>query len=428
MRKGSFSVERRSSNTDYHNTRLKSPKYLIETDKNFDGNYYKKNYEYDEFLDIAQKLYQETVKQKMQKKQIENLFQEAVISLEKHHTEHDIYLLFKDLKKEYGGHELINLAIHRDEGHFLKDGIEFYPTKHILFKNGNWYITKDLQYARTNEDFCIKVDINQYEKVYNYHAHAVFSMFDLDKGKSARMSKKDMSSRIKFVSDKLGMLYAPGKNRLVKKHINQHKQDLSEQRNIKVQQLATQKDLKEENKKLRAMLQEQKASRPEYAQLEQINKDLKQKIKDKNLTIEDLKLTLDDFKSLFNEEKQKLELELDKQRKATDRQVNEAQKLLSQERLKNDELVQKVTKLEQEVYKYKSWFEELNKLLTKKMNSIEDIYNAVKSKLKTGYENIFEKINSDTSKYYEKNFGSTNDKEVNDNKPTKWVRKRDKNR
>ncbi|WP_044418514.1 hypothetical protein [Halarcobacter anaerophilus] len=54
------------------------------------------------------------------------------------------------------------------------------------------------------------------------------------------------------------------------------------------QDLAKQKDLKEEIAKLRIELKENAAVREDYAKLEQLNKELKELIKDKNLTIEEL--------------------------------------------------------------------------------------------------------------------------------------------
>ncbi len=178
MRKGSFSVEKVTSFTIDHNTRKSKPRYLIGLENR--DNIYEEYYTYDDFQELAEKRYQEVVKQKMQKSQKENLFEEAVISLEEHHTIDDVKNLFKELKKEFTGHTLINLAIHNDEGHFEKNGIEYYPTKHILKKDDGWYILDednldqiaDLEKPK-NEDFKIKVDINDFKRVYNYHAHAV---------------------------------------------------------------------------------------------------------------------------------------------------------------------------------------------------------------------------------------------------------------
>ncbi len=147
-RSQSFSVEKSTENTKDHNMRKKIPRYLIDENA---INTYVEFINKNEFLEASKIQYKETVKQKMQQKQIDNFYNEAVINLEQHHTVDDVVKLFGDLNEEYGGHSLINVAIHRDEGHFEKDGIEYYPTEHILKKNDDeWYIvplTKFLEFV-----------------------------------------------------------------------------------------------------------------------------------------------------------------------------------------------------------------------------------------------------------------------------------------
>lgn len=352
MRKASFSVEKVSSNTDAHNTREHSPKYLLGCEED-NPNVYIKYYDYEEFQTLAENRYMEVNNQKMQQKQKDSMFEEALISLEKHHTEKDIENLFKDLNKKFTGHTLINLAIHRDEGHFEKDGIEYYPTKHILQKDDGWYIldendTEILQSLQNKdfkpkaEDFKIKVDINDFNKVYNYHAHAVFSRFDLELGKSARLQKKDMSERYKFVAENMQMRYAPDESRFVKKSINQYKTDKSNSRNerlilkkqlenefqkeiiklkeenqaLKVDNEALKKEnetlkfdkkeleeqLKKLNNELRETLKELGALRPQYAQLEQLNKELKEELKNELLNHDKLLKSFNDLEKTLKEE------------------------------------------------------------------------------------------------------------------------------
>ncbi len=353
MRKASFSVEKVSSNTDAHNKREHSPKYLLGCEQD-NPNVYIKYYDYEEFETLAENRYMEVNNQKMQQKQKDSMFEEALISLEKNHTEKDIENLFKDLNKKYTGHTLINLAIHRDEGHFVKDGIEYYPTKHILQKDdGNWYILdeddteilqalQDKDFKPKAEDFKVKVNIEDFNKVYNYHAHAVFSRFDLELGKSARLQKKDMSERYKFVAENMQMRYAPDESRFVKKSINQYKTDKSNSRNerlilkkqlenehqkelekLKVENEALKaenKDLKIDNealkyskkelenqikdlsKNLREALKDLGASRADYAQLEQMNKDLKEELKNERLNQEKVVKSYQDLEKKLREE------------------------------------------------------------------------------------------------------------------------------
>ena len=329
MRKASFSVEKVSLNTDAHNSREQSPKYLIGCEKGKENEYIK-YYEYNNFQELAEARYLEVNKQKMQTSQKEALFEEALISLEEHHTKDDVLELFKSLNKKYTGHTLINLAIHNDEGHFLKDGIEYYPTKHIIQKEDSWYILdendthilealKDKDFKPKEEDFKIKVNIKDFEKVYNYHAHAVFSRFDLVTGKSARFQKGTMSERYKFVAEQMQMKYAPDENRFVKKSIGQYKADLSATRNAKLvmqkelelkhtkELQATKEQLKEANNQLRSYMKENGALRTDYAPLEAEKKLLEEKLKAKDLTIEEMESKFKEIEENFRREKGHLE-------------------------------------------------------------------------------------------------------------------------
>lgn len=361
MRKASFSVEKVSSNTDAHNTREHAPKYLLGCEED-NPNVYIKYYDYEEFQTLAENRYVEVNNQKMQQKQKDSMFEEALISLEKHHTEKDIEDLFNELNKKFTGHTLINLAIHRDEGHFEKDGIEYYPTKHILQKDDGWYILdeddteilqslQDKDFKPKAEDFKVKVNIEDFNKVYNYHAHAVFSRFDLELGKSARLQKKDMSERYKFVAENMQMRYAPDESRFVKKSINQYKTDKSNSRNerlilkkqlenehqkeyaklkeenqalkeenqalkvenkdLKFSKKELENQIKDLNKNLRETLKELGALRPQYAQLEALNKELKEDLKNKVLNHEKVVKSYEDLEKSLREEITKKDEKID---------------------------------------------------------------------------------------------------------------------
>ena len=301
MRKGTFSVQTANPNSAKHNSRELAPKYLIDTSAK---NYYELLKKDDDFILEAQAIYKEKIKQTMQKKQVENLIQETVLTLQPNQDEKDVKDLFKKLNQKYGGHELLEVAIHRDEGYFLKDDIAYYPTKNILNKNGDWYVCSDNSIKKPKQDdFDRIVNIDEFEKVYNYHAHAKFSMFDRETGKTARMQKKDMSERIKFVSDELGLLFAPDQETSrIKKSVNLVKdehlvraRELETQKELK-QELAKAKDLQEINKQLREELKEIGASRADYAKLENMNKLLLERVKEKTLTILELNKKIDEYK------------------------------------------------------------------------------------------------------------------------------------
>ena len=331
MRKASFSIESSTPSGALHNLRINAPKYLIETDKEFNGNIYLSYFNKVKILQDAQVNYQEAVGQKMQQKQIDNFYKETVISMEKNHTVEDIENLFKVLNEKYGGHKLMDIAIHKDEGHFLKDGIEYYPTKHILKKGEDWFIASDFEKEElTNDDFNTKVNIKDFKKIYNYHCHATFSMFDEDLGKSARMKKKDMQERYKLVAETLELNYAPDKDtRLEKKHIGTYKNDLSKARNEKLkavnkqitiqseimdkkltqankvhlvekqEDLATINDLKKEMREIRSSFKDNRANRSDYAKLEQLNKELLVQLKEKELSAISMKNQLTNLTNMI---------------------------------------------------------------------------------------------------------------------------------
>jgi len=208
IRKATFSVEKRTQYTDMHTQRLENGNCAIFEDSS--GNYFETFFEYEDYLLQAQQRYKEKINQKMQKSAIENIFQEALISISNHHTKDDIIKLFDTLKEVFKGHELINLTIHKDEGYFLKDEIAYYINKNIVKKGDSWYISSQKD-SKNTKDFDTLVNINTFKKVQIPHAHVVFSMFDFSLGRNARMQKKDMMQRLKLVAKSLNLPYAPSK-------------------------------------------------------------------------------------------------------------------------------------------------------------------------------------------------------------------------
>jgi hypothetical protein len=204
MRKGTFSVKKAKANSANHNSRKYPPKYLIGLEA-YTKNYYELIEKDEDFILAAQDIYQKKIGQKMQKKQIPNLILETVLTLKKEQNENTVKELFSKLHDKYGGHNLLELSVHRDEGYFNYRGFALYPNKSIVNKSDGWYIQSDPDKLV----FDLKVDEEELEPVYNYHAHAKFTMFERETGRTARMNKGQMSTRIKFVSDELGLKYAP---------------------------------------------------------------------------------------------------------------------------------------------------------------------------------------------------------------------------
>jgi hypothetical protein len=414
MRKGTFSVQTANPNSAKHNSRELAPKYLIDTSAK---NYYELLKKDDDFILEAQAIYKEKIKQTMQKKQVENLIQETVLTLQPNQDEKDVKDLFKKLNQKYGGHELLEVAIHRDEGYFLKDDIAYYPTKNILNKNGDWYVCSDNSIKKPKQDdFDRIVNIDEFEKVYNYHAHAKFSMFDRETGKTARMQKKDMSERIKFVSDELGLLFAPDQETSrIKKSVNLVKdehlvraRELETQKELK-QELAKAKDLQEINKQLREELKQAAATREDYAKLEALNKELKEQLKDKTLTVDELNKKIDEYKqekapktneSILNDKS------IPEKEKEVLKQFTSDLTISMQNHIKKEIVTVKTGLLKSEdkemniINEPNSLFQNINKSF---FNQFNKLFELAKAKAKKFYEDIIKSKDTEISELKEKN-------------------------
>ena len=408
MRKGTFSVQTANANSAKHNSRELAPKYLIDSSQK---NYYEKIYDDNDFKILAQNIYKEKIKQTMQKKQVDNLIQETIITINENQNENDIKNLFQELKKKYGGHELLEISIHRDEGHFSKNDIAYYPTKNILNKEGDWFICSDTSIKKPKKnDFDLKVNIDDFEKVYNYHAHAKFSMINLETGKTSRMQKKDMSERIKFVSENLGLKFAPNeKDRLVKKSVNQIKDEHLANARAKEQELAKTKDLQELNKELREQLKKAGATREDYAALEKLNKELKEQIKSKDLTITELNLLIEDYKQNKTPKTNESILSdksIDLNEKEVLEQFTNDLTLSMQNEIKREIVIVKTGILKSEekelniINEPNSLFQSIKKSFAKQFNKLYDL---AKEKVKDFYEDIIKIKDTEISELKEKN-------------------------
>jgi hypothetical protein len=265
VRKASFSVEISTKHSTAHNNRTEPPKYLLGLEPNTQNYYGKLNgYESDhQFIELMAQKYKMVFRQKMQGKQRQSMIKEAVISLEKHHNENDVLRLFKKLGDAFGGHIPLELSIHHDEGHYVKDGVPFYPNKNIVQKSDRrWYLIDGIGdfASEYDTDFTVDffndpVDISEFRAIYNYHAHVKFTMINMmgivpsfendmtlhnreskeiteqDRLRTAKMNKKMMQARLQIVAEHLGMLYAPNpRTSRIKKSIAQAKDDHEAQR------------------------------------------------------------------------------------------------------------------------------------------------------------------------------------------------------
>jgi len=283
--------------------------YLLDPDSN--KNEYKSFLDSEKYLEAAKVASKKLTGRKMQQKAIDNFIQEAVLNLEDFHTVADVEKVFIAFKKEFGGFEFFDIAIHRDEGYFynFKEDLEYRPNRDIFFnaQDKNFYL---------DSKFENRADLTQFEKRYNYHAHVLFSKFDMTTGKNPRLKKSDMSKIQTISANALGMqrgeLFSKAKRMSHWQLKKSHDLKRDEKQKQQKKTLAKQKDLTGVMRKLRAELQELQAVRADYAKLEQVNKELKEKIRQKDLTELELKQEINLWRDeAISQENQKLKIELE---------------------------------------------------------------------------------------------------------------------
>lgn len=182
----------------------------------------------------------------------------ASVNLNKEHTIEDLQDLAKELEKKHGW-QCVQCAVHFDEGHINERGII----------------------------------------EYNRHGHLEFFMVSKEGTtvfKKKDFRQKEMSELQTFVAEQLkmerGKIYKETGE--YKKHLKPQafKAQEREKEAVKSVELAKQEDLKAEIAQLRAELKEQGAVRTDYAELEQLNKELQAQLKTKALTEDKLQAEL----------------------------------------------------------------------------------------------------------------------------------------
>jgi len=297
----SINIQTAKSTSKAHMSRDKNHKITYLLDPDSKGNEYKSFSNSEKYLNAAKLAAKKITGRKMQQKAIDNFVQEAVLNLEDFHSVDDVEKVFIELKKEFGGFKIFDIAIHRDEGYFynFKEDLEYRPNRDIFFndQDKNFYLDSKLKN---------QADLNQFEKRYNYHAHVLFSKFDMTTGKNPRLKKSDMSKIQTITAKALGMQRGELWSKAKRMSHWQLKAGYDKKRNEKInsqkKSLARQKELKREIGILRDELKEKNALRADYAQLEQLNKELKERIKQKDLTIEELEKSVGELLSVFESE------------------------------------------------------------------------------------------------------------------------------
>lgn len=285
-------------------------------------------------LQIRSEAYTERTGQKLQKSAVTQL--SAVINLEAHHTLKDLEPIKAELERLFDT-KVYQMAIHRDEGKLVskEDGTELYSGK-------DFFLNPEKNELFFDKKFSKPVPMENYEVVKNYHAHiemlgldskgnairqkmnkvalqglqtTVAKELGMERGKSREgYTKKEMEQIVAVVGKKSDYenttLYAQKFNEVAKdlgvfkdtndkrKDTHKYKDDGAEREKGKRAVLATQKDLKAEIDQLKAQLKEQGATRADYAQIEQLNRELKEQIKAKDLTVDQLTKSLETVRTL----------------------------------------------------------------------------------------------------------------------------------
>ena len=309
-RKSSFSIRTPKSRSSQHNNRTDKPKYLIAGSQD---NFYKKysNYENDkQYSEYAQELYKAKVGQKMQEKQKPKIVEEVVISLKPHHNENDLLNLFDTLREKFGGgFKILEMSIHRDEGHFIdKNGLTYYPNTDIFFNeaDNNWYLDKN--FTKSTKE----LELN---KILNIHSHIKFTHISDDTGRKLRMQKKDYIKMHQIVANTLKMNYAPSKNSKIRRSVGEIKayHQANRLKNLSIlenllneKEKISKKDLAKLKKEYREkLIATEKASKEDYNKLHQLFKNAEEQRVQGLLDIQNIKIefskTIDKLNKLGEE-------------------------------------------------------------------------------------------------------------------------------
>jgi myosin heavy subunit len=254
----SIHIESGASGFFAHNSReQKTTNAIFHDEENYVSCDMKSAFEtYKSELETRSAAYKERTKQNLQKNVVTHL--SAIVNLNAEHTHEDVKKIVEHLETTLDT-KVVQFAIHRDEGHIADDGIT---------------------------------------QKKNYHAHIEFMGLDSN-GASIRrkLDRKYLSNLQTETAEILDM--ERGRNYIAEQAPRPKRLNTYEFKKVKAQeqeerllQKATKKELKAEIKSLRAELQEQKASRSDYAALEELNRELLKKLQIKELTQQQLETEL----------------------------------------------------------------------------------------------------------------------------------------
>lgn len=322
MAKSSINFQKASGHSTDHNFRKDKPNYLLPKE-------FQKENEFWQHEKSEQQIFDDELSKAKRKggrkPKFENSRWEAVLNLNANHGLEDVKKVAEHIEKEFNV-TCSAIAIHRDEGFVEND-----------------------------------------KPQYNYHAHINFVTYkDGKQNWRKEHIKPQMLSELQTkVAELLEMERGEVGSKAVRLEHRQHR----EVKKREAKELAKQKDLKAEIKRLRAELKEQGAVREQYAQLEQLNRDLKEQIKLKDLTIDELKEKLqapilgastDDnkLKQLADKAAELIEAEKTAH-KETQKELSEARETILKQKATIDSQKQRIELLEQNISDLKAKVEEL---------------------------------------------------------------------
>jgi len=224
MAKSSFNSSSSSSHSDAHNERLDEPNYILDYNAK---NEFIRYFDKEEYLETCIQNTKNITGRKMQSKAIDNFYQESIINTLPHHQISDIEKLFNNLQTNFKtkAFKVQSIAIHKDEGVFIKsdlkvDDLYYDHNSKTWFDKEKNDVTSEVQVFRPgrtvfynkenskwydNRKFENEVDTSTFQMYHNYHAHAVYTRYDFEKGKNIRLNKNDMSKIQDVTADTLGM-------------------------------------------------------------------------------------------------------------------------------------------------------------------------------------------------------------------------------
>ena len=219
MATSSISIKNSSSNSEEHMRRDNYISYLLEHSSL--KYVYRSFSDSNEYLKYAKKMTKKLTNRSMQKTAINGFVKEAVINIKDTTTIQDIQKLFKELNRQFTGFKIFKIALHKDEGVFVDtahnlNDLEF-DTKSVKWFKNDVDVSDDVYvYAPAQNIFydektklwyedieCTKViDTSKFQKLYNLHAHVLFTKWEESTGKNARIQKSDLS-RIQDITAKV---------------------------------------------------------------------------------------------------------------------------------------------------------------------------------------------------------------------------------